>query len=133
MLSLHYCILLISHCIHCIYVSFPSPPLPSPPHPSPPLSLPTPPLPSPLPSHPSPTTAATGTQLRCDVFVDTIHKIEITTTTRELLLEEAPEMFDVRAFDEEGTRLCVSLSSVHGVPQTWPPVDSNSSYCHKWQ
>ena len=42
------------------------------------------------------------------------HKIEITTTTRELLLEEAPEMFDVRAFDEEGTQLCVVLlSSVH--------------------
>ena len=67
------------------------------------------------------------------MFVDTIHKIEITTTTRELLLEEAPEMFDVRAFDEEGTRLCVSLSSVHGGPQTWPPVNSDSSYCHKWQ
>ena len=72
-------------------------------HPS--LPLPTPPL----------TPAATSIHLRCDVFVDTIHKIEITTTTRELLLEEAPEMFDVRAFDEEGTRLCVSLSSVHGV------------------
>ena len=58
--------------------------------------LPSPPLPSPPLTH-----TATGTQLRCDVFVDTIHKIEITTTTRELLLEEAPEMFDVRAFDEE--------------------------------
>ena len=48
----------------------------------------------------------TGLVLRCDVFVDTIHRIEITTTTRELLLDEAPEVFDVRAFDEEGG--CVS-------------------------
>ena len=45
--------------------------------------------------------AVTGQQLRCDVFVDTIKRIEITTTTRELLLEEAPEMFDVRSFDDE--------------------------------
>ncbi|XP_065901682.1 nuclear pore membrane glycoprotein 210-like isoform X2 [Dysidea avara] len=44
----------------------------------------------------------TGLVLKCDVFVDTIHSIEIVTTTRELLLDEAPEVFDVRAFDEEG-------------------------------
>ena len=49
----------------------------------------------------------TGLELRCDVFVDTIHRIEIVTTTRELLLDEAPEVFDVRAFDEEGVRACV--------------------------
>ena len=44
----------------------------------------------------------TGLMLRCDVFVDKVHKIEITTTTRELLLGESPEVFDVQAFDEEG-------------------------------
>ena len=49
----------------------------------------------------------TGLELRCDVFVDTIHRIEIVTTTRELLLDEAPEVFDVRAFDEEGVCVCV--------------------------
>ena len=43
--------------------------------------------------------------LRCDVFVDKVHKIEITTTTRELLLGESPEVFDVQAFDEEGESL----------------------------
>ena len=57
----------------------------------------------------------TGLELRCDVFVDTIHRIEIVTTTRELLLDEAPEVFDVRAFDEEGVcvrvrvRVCVCV------------------------
>ena len=49
----------------------------------------------------------TGLELRCDVFVDTIHRIEIVTTTRELLLDEAPEVFDVRAFDDEGVFVCV--------------------------
>lgn len=43
-----------------------------------------------------------GIVLRCDVFVDTIFRIEITTRTRELLLEEEPERFELQAFDEEG-------------------------------
>ena len=45
---------------------------------------------------------ATGLSLRSDVYVDTISRIEITTRTRELLLEEEPEKFEVRAFDDEG-------------------------------
>ena len=45
---------------------------------------------------------ATGIILRCDVFVDTINRIEIATTTRELLLGETPEVFDVYGYDEEG-------------------------------
>ena len=45
---------------------------------------------------------ATGLSLRSDVYVDTIRRIEITTRTRELLLEEEPEKFEVRAFDDEG-------------------------------
>ena len=40
--------------------------------------------------------------LRSDVYVDNIERIEITTRTRELLLEEEPEKFEVRAFDDEG-------------------------------
>ena len=55
-------------------------------------------------------TIDTGIELRCDVFVDTIRRIEIVTTTRELLLDEAPEVFDVRAFDDEGVCLFVCLS-----------------------
>ena len=43
-----------------------------------------------------------GIVLRCDVFVDTISRIEITTRTRELLLEEEPERFELQAFDDEG-------------------------------
>ena len=46
--------------------------------------------------------AGGGIVLRCDVFVDTISRIEITTRTRELLLEEEPERFEVQAYDEEG-------------------------------
>ncbi len=38
--------------------------------------------------------------------MDTIKHIEITTRTRELLLEEEPEKFEVRAFDDEGTCTC---------------------------
>ena len=49
---------------------------------------------------------ATGLVLRSDVYVDTIYRIEITTRTRELLLEEEPEKFEVRAFDDEGTYTC---------------------------
>lgn len=47
------------------------------------------------------------------MFVDTIHRIEIVTTTRELLLDEAPEVFDVRAFDEEGVWPTVNISFVY--------------------
>ena len=45
---------------------------------------------------------ATGLSLRSNVYVDTISHIEITTRTRELLVEEEPEKFEVRAFDDEG-------------------------------
>ena len=43
-----------------------------------------------------------GQQLRCDVIVDVISKIEIETTTRELYLEDSPEEFTVRGLDDEG-------------------------------
>lgn len=41
--------------------------------------------------------------LRCDVIVDVIHDLQISTTTRELFMEEAPEDFDVKAYDDQGT------------------------------
>lgn len=40
--------------------------------------------------------------LRCDVIVDVIDSLAIVTTTRELFMEEAPEAFEVRAYDAQG-------------------------------
>lgn len=48
----------------------------------------------------------TGQILRCDVIVDVISSLSVTTTTRELFMGEAPEAFEVRAFDDQG---CVCL------------------------
>ncbi|XP_019850496.1 PREDICTED: nuclear pore membrane glycoprotein 210-like [Amphimedon queenslandica] len=61
------------------------------------------------------TEEVTGLTLRCDVYVDTISRIEITTRTRELLLEEEPEKFEVRAFDDEGNM----FSTVRGHVFQW--------------
>lgn len=43
-----------------------------------------------------------GDVLRCDVLVDAVHHLEIVTTTRELYEEEAPEAFEVQAYDSQG-------------------------------
>lgn len=43
-----------------------------------------------------------GHVLRCDVIVDVIDSLDIVTTTRELYMEEAPEAFEVRAYDDQG-------------------------------
>ena len=45
---------------------------------------------------------STGLILRCDVIVDVIKSLQIVTKTHELFLEEAPEEYWVRAYDEEG-------------------------------
>lgn len=44
----------------------------------------------------------TGLFLRCDVIVDAIFSLNLVTTTRELYIEEAPEAFEVRAYDDQG-------------------------------
>lgn len=44
----------------------------------------------------------TKQNLRCDVIVDVIHSLAITTTTKELFMEEAPEDFEVKAYDDQG-------------------------------
>jgi len=46
----------------------------------------------------------TGQQLRCDVIVDDIAKIEIVTTTKELYLDDTPEEFEIRAINQEGDK-----------------------------
>ncbi|KAF4532009.1 hypothetical protein B566_EDAN006554, partial [Ephemera danica] len=40
--------------------------------------------------------------LRCDVIIDSIASLSIVTRTREIFIEEAPEVFEVRAFDSFG-------------------------------
>ena len=54
-----------------------------------------------------------GFILRCDVFVDSINYIEVATTTRELLLGESPEVFDVYAYDKEGECLFSMFVFLH--------------------
>lgn len=44
----------------------------------------------------------TGLILRCDIRVDWIHNLSIVTTARELFIEEAPEAFEVRAYNDQG-------------------------------
>ena len=49
-----------------------------------------------------------GQILRCDVIVDRIVQLRIVTKTLELFLEEAPEQFFVRAYDEQGIEFIIS-------------------------
>lgn len=58
----------------------------------------------------------TKQNLRCDVIVDVIHALAITTTTKELFMEEAPEDFEVKAFDDQG----IQLTNV-GLVDVWVP------------
>lgn len=52
-----------------------------------------------------------GQNLRCDVIVDMIDSLHIVTKTRELYMEEAPEVFEVRAYDNQGNEFS-TLDSV---------------------
>ena len=69
--------------------------------------------------------AGGGIVLRCDVFVDTIQRIEITTRTRELLLEEEPERFELQAFDDEGKKLPPPPPN----SKLWAPLMSGNFIC----
>ncbi|KAJ8985935.1 hypothetical protein NQ317_010692 [Molorchus minor] len=53
--------------------------------------------------------------LRCDVIVDVINSLSITTTTKELFMEEAPEDFEVKAFDDQNNE----FSTLEGVEFEW--------------
>ncbi|KAJ8968307.1 hypothetical protein NQ314_002368 [Rhamnusium bicolor] len=57
----------------------------------------------------------TKQMLRCDIIVDVIHKLLITTTTRELFMEEAPEDFEVKAYDDQGNE----FSTLEGIVFEW--------------
>lgn len=54
-------------------------------------------------------TEGDGQVLRCDVLIDAIQRLEIVTTTRELYVEEAPEEFEVRAYDDQGGGLFINI------------------------
>lgn len=49
--------------------------------------------------------------LRCDVIVDVIYNLQISTTTKELFMEEAPEYFEVSAYDDQGDCVNSNLQS----------------------
>ena len=53
--------------------------------------------------------------LRADVIVDKIHSLKIVTKTHELYLEETPEKFEVRAYDEHGNE----FSTLKGLKFRW--------------
>ena len=57
----------------------------------------------------------TGLLLRADVIVDKIHSLRIVTKTHELYLEETPEKFEVRAYDEFGNE----FSTLKGMKFRW--------------
>jgi nuclear pore complex protein Nup210 len=63
-----------------------------------------------------------GHILRCDVIVDRIHRLQIVTKTLELFLEEAPEEFSVRAYDDQGNE----FSTLEGIVFIWT-VESSSN------
>ncbi|KFP80077.1 Nuclear pore membrane glycoprotein 210, partial [Acanthisitta chloris] len=69
----------------------------------------------------------TGQVLRCDAIVDTIHEIQIVSTTRELYLEDSPLELKIQALDSEGN----TFSTLAGLVFDWtivkdPEADSFS-------
>uniref|UniRef100_A0A2S2NUW2 Nuclear pore membrane glycoprotein n=2 Tax=Schizaphis graminum TaxID=13262 RepID=A0A2S2NUW2_SCHGA len=50
-------------------------------------------------------------KIRCDVIVDTIKSLQISSKTRELIVGDAPELFEVSAFDDQGNKF-TTLDSV---------------------
>jgi nuclear pore complex protein Nup210 len=57
----------------------------------------------------------TGQSVRCDVIIDKIQTIEIVYTTTRLYLEDAPELFKLRAHDQHGS----TFSSIEHFPYEW--------------
>ena len=48
--------------------------------------------------------------VRVDVILDVIKSLKISTTTREVIMNEVPERFQVVAFDSQGT-FCAPISN----------------------
>ncbi len=43
-----------------------------------------------------------GHEIRCDVFIDRIRTVSIMTRTKTVYVDDAPEILEVSAFDNEG-------------------------------
>ncbi|GFQ93915.1 nuclear pore membrane glycoprotein 210 [Trichonephila clavata] len=56
-----------------------------------------------------------GQILRCDIVIDSVHSVEIITTTRVLFLEDAPEAFEVVAKNDQGD----TFTNLAGVAFQW--------------
>lgn len=54
----------------------------------------------------------TNLQMRCDVEIDVISRVLITTTTRQIVLGELPEMIKAVAFDEKND-IFTSIGGIH--------------------
>lgn len=63
----------------------------------------------------------TGHFLRCDVIVDAIFSLSLITTTRELYIEDIPEAFEVRAYDEQGNE----FTTLAGIEFLWAVGDAD--------
>lgn len=48
----------------------------------------------------------------CDVDVDVIDSLQVVTRTRELYVEEAPQRFEVSAYDDQGNSSFSQLQSI---------------------
>ncbi|CAK1586816.1 unnamed protein product [Parnassius mnemosyne] len=66
----------------------------------------------------------TGEILRGDVDVDIISSLKITSTTWKLFLEEAPEAFEVVAYDDQGNK----FSTLEGISFSWTVENIGNSY-----
>ncbi|XP_029168707.1 nuclear pore membrane glycoprotein 210 [Nylanderia fulva] len=63
----------------------------------------------------------TGHFLRCDIIVDAIFSLNLITTTRELYIEDIPEAFEVRAYDEQGNE----FTTLAGIEFLWAVGDAD--------
>ena len=58
-------------------------------------------------------TIASGSVIRCDVEIDVIDSIEIITTTREIVLEDLPEILEVKAKNDKSIQLIINLFDIN--------------------
>ncbi|XP_017061137.1 nuclear pore membrane glycoprotein 210 [Drosophila ficusphila] len=65
----------------------------------------------------------TGETLRSDVIVDAVASLNVRTATRQLYLEEAPAMFELHAFDEQGNE----FFTLEGIEFDWEISEPGSN------